>query len=93
MLKKTVRNGKLHLATITILVKDRQMHAPEVNRILTENGHLILARLGVNVQRHCIENCTAMISVTLEASVKDINRITKELDQLYGITAKSLVLI
>lgn len=90
---KTTKNTKLHLATITILVKDRQMHAPEVNRILTENGHLILARLGVNVQRHCIEHCTAMITVALEASAKDINRITKELDQLYGITAKSLVLV
>jgi putative iron-only hydrogenase system regulator len=90
---KTAKNTKLHLATITILVKDRQMHAPEVNRILTENGHLILARLGVNVQRHCIEHCTAIITVALEASAKDINRITKELDQLYGITAKSLVLV
>jgi hypothetical protein len=90
---KKTKNSKLHLATITILVKDRQMHAPEVNQILTENGHLILARLGVNVQRHCIEHCTAMITVALEASAKDINRITKELDQLYGITAKSLVLV
>lgn len=90
---KTAKNPKLHLATVTILVKDRQMHSPEVNRILSENGHLILARLGVNLQRHCIEHCTAMITVTLEASVKDISRITKELDQLYGITAKSLILI
>lgn len=87
------KNTKFHLATITILVKDRQMHSPEVNRILTENGHLILARLGVNVQRHCIEHCTAMITVALEASAKDISRITKELDQLYGITAKSLILV
>ena len=92
MPKKNAKKPKLHLATITILVKDRQMHAPEVNRILTENGHLILARLGVNVQRHCIEHCAAMITVAIEASAKDLNRITRELDQLYGITAKSLVL-
>ena len=83
----------MHLATIAILVKDREKHSTEVNRILTENGHLILARLGVNLQRHCIEHCTAMITVTLEASVKDISRITKELDQLYGITAKSFILV
>lgn len=83
----------MHLATIAILVKDREKHSPEVNRILTENGHLILARLGVNIQRHCIAHCTAMITVTLEASAKDITRVTKELDQLYGITAKSLTLV
>jgi hypothetical protein len=90
---KNTKKAKLHLATITILVKDRQMHSPEVNRVLTENGHLILARLGVNIQRQCIEHCTAMITVVLEASVKDISRITKDLDKLYGITAKSLTLV
>lgn len=82
----------MHLATINILVKNREKNSPEVNRILTENGYLILARLGVNVQRHCIEHCTAVITVTLEASAGDISRITKELDGLYGITAKSLIL-
>ena len=79
----------MHLATITILVKDRQMHASEVNQILTENGHLILARLGVNVQRHCIEHCTAMIVIVAEASAKGIGRMEKELNTLYGITAKA----
>jgi len=86
------KKQKLRLATITILVKDRQKNSLEVNRILTENGHLILARLGVNVQRHCIAHCTAMIMVALEASAKDVSRITKELNKLYGIAAKSLLL-
>jgi len=80
------------LATITIFVKDRQTNAPEVNRILTENGHLIMARLGVNVQRHCIENCTALIVVAVEATAKDTAKITKELNGLYGIVAKACVL-
>lgn len=83
----------MHLATITILVKDREKHSTEVNRVLTENGHFILARLGVNVQRHCIERCTAVITVTVEAESKDIKRITKELNGLYGIVAKECVLI
>ncbi len=83
---------KLHLAAITILVKDRQTNAPEVNRILTENGHLIMARLGVNVQRQCFENCTAMVTVAVEASAKDIRRIAKELNDLYGIVAKECLM-
>lgn len=86
------KKEKLHLATITILVKDRQTHSPEVNRILTENGHLIMARLGVNIQRRCVSNCTAMITVALEATAKDIAKITKDLNSLYGIAAKASVM-
>ena len=88
--KKTAKE-KMHLATITILVKDREKNSPEVNRILTENGHLILARLGVNVQRHCIEHCTAMITISIEASSRDVRRITQELNGIYGIVAKECV--
>jgi metal-responsive CopG/Arc/MetJ family transcriptional regulator len=89
MLKKIAKKTKMHLATITILVKDRQTQAPEVNRILTENGHLILARLGVNVQRYCVEHCTALITIVMEAEAREINRVTKELNDLYGIVAKN----
>ncbi|MFA5871724.1 MAG: hypothetical protein WC858_03280 [Parcubacteria group bacterium] len=87
------KKTKLHLATITILVKDRQMHAPEVNQILTDSGHLIMARLGVNVQRHCNESCTAMITVAVEATAGEISAITKKLNKLYGIVAKACVVI
>jgi len=83
---------KKHLATITILVKDRESHAPEVNQILTDHGHLILARLGVNVQRHCIEHCTALITVVIEATAEEINAITKKLDAFYGIVAKTTII-
>lgn len=84
--------SKKHLATITILVKDRESHAPEVNQLLTDNGHLILARLGVNVQRHCIEHCTAMITIAIEATAEEINSLTKKIDSFYGIVAKSNIL-
>jgi len=90
--KKTV-SKKLHLATITILVKDREKNSTAVNQILTENGHLILARLGVNVQRHCIEHCTAIITIVVEASASDVAKITKKLDNLYGIVAKSCLVV
>lgn len=83
---------KKHLATISILVKDREAHSPELNQILTDNGHLILARLGVNVQRHCIEHCTALITVAVEATTEEINQLTEKLDALYGIVAKKNVL-
>jgi len=83
---------KKHLATISILVKDRQSHAKDVNEILTTNGHLIMARLGVNVQKSCVEHCTGFITVAVEATASEISKLTKELDELYGIVAKSSVL-
>ena len=84
--------AKKHLATITILVKDRQMHAKDVNRLLTEHGDIVLARLGVNVQRTCVENCTGMITVAVEATAEEISGLTKKLDELYGIVAKANIM-
>jgi putative iron-only hydrogenase system regulator len=84
--------GKKHLAAISILIKDRKKNAPEVNQILTEHGHLVLARLGVNLQRHCIEHCTALITVVVEGELEEIKNVTRALDEIYGIVAKTSVL-
>ena len=83
---------KKHLATITILIKDRQIHAKDVNEMLTKNGHLIMARLGVNVQKSCVEHCIGMITVAVEGGAKEINDLTKNIDELYGIVAKSNIM-
>lgn len=83
---------KKHLGTITILVKDRQTHAPDVNQLLTDNGHLILARLGVNLSRACVANCTAMITVAVEGSADEINTLTDKINSLYGIVAKATIM-
>ena len=84
--------SKKHLATITILIKDRQTNSKNVNKMLTENGHLVMARLGVNAQRSCVENCTGMIAVAIEGTAKEINDLTKKLDGLYGIVAKANIM-
>ena len=82
-------NAKKHLATISILLKDRKDRAPLVNEILTNHGHLIISRLGVNVQRYCMEHCTAIITIVVEATAKEISTLTEEIDKLYGIVAKN----
>ena len=84
--------NKHHLATITILVKDRHAQAPDVNKILTAHGNMIIARLGVNVQKHCFEHCTAMITIVVEETVKEINALTEKLDEIYGIVAKASIM-
>lgn len=84
--------NKKHLATITILVKDRQTNSKDVQQILTDNGHLIIARLGVNVQRSCVENCTGLITVAVEGTADEINGLTEKIDSLYGIVAKNNIM-
>ena len=83
--------AKKHLATITILVKDRQMHAKDVQKILTDNGHMIMARLGVNPQRSCVTNCTGLICIAIEGTAKEINDLAEKIDSLYGIVAKTSI--
>lgn len=83
---------KRHLGTITILVGDRQNNSKALHEVLSENGHLIMARMGVNVHRMCTEKCTAMMSLAVEGTVKEINDLTKKIDKLYGIVAKSNVM-
>ena len=83
---------KKHLATITILIKDRQMHAVDVQKILTDHGHNVMARLGVNVQPACIEHCTGLVVVAVKGSMKEIRSITDDLDKLYGIVAKASIM-
>ena len=80
---------KIHLGTISILVKDRQSHAKDLNQMLSENGHLIMARLGVNLQKSCVDHCTGLIVAAVKGTAKEINSLTKKIDGLYGIVAKS----
>jgi metal-responsive CopG/Arc/MetJ family transcriptional regulator len=83
---------KKYLGTITILVKDRHTYSPDVNRILSEQGNLVMARLGVNIQPLCMSGCHGLIAVAVQGSVKEIKDLTKKLNALYGIVAKSLVI-
>ncbi|MFA6307776.1 MAG: CopG family transcriptional regulator [Patescibacteria group bacterium] len=80
------------LGTISILMKDRHSYAVEVQEILTEHGNLIMARMGVNPARTCVKNCTGIITIIVEGTTKEINDLTKKLDKVYGVVAKSVII-
>ena len=84
--------SKKHLGTITILLKDRHKFAVDAQQILTDNGHLIMGRMGINPARSCVKNCTGLITLTVEGTTKEISDLTKELNELYGIVAKKIVI-
>lgn len=83
---------KKKLATITILLEDRHTCSGAVNDILTQNSNLIVARMGVNVSRACVSNCPALITVTAEATVEEINKLVEALNVIPKTKAKSLIM-
>ena len=83
---------KKRLGTVTILVKDRHAFSPDVNRVLSEQGNLVMARLGGNIQPLCIKGCHALIVVAVQGTTKEISGLTKRLDSLYGIAAKNSII-
>lgn len=80
------------LGTITILVNDRQKNSCNLHKLLSNNGHIILSRLGVNVEPICASRCAALIAVVVKATVKEINGLTKSINALAGVTAKAIII-
>jgi metal-responsive CopG/Arc/MetJ family transcriptional regulator len=80
------------LATITILLTDRQSNHSSMNQLLSENGHLIMARLGVNVQKKCLEHCTGLIVVAVEGEREKIQALTDSLNRIEGLKAELVVM-
>lgn len=80
------------LGTISILMKDRHSYAVEVQKILTDEGRLIMARMGVNPARTCVQNCTGIVVLIVEGTAKEISALNKKLNKLYGVVAKSVII-
>jgi metal-responsive CopG/Arc/MetJ family transcriptional regulator len=83
---------KKQLATITILTTDRQSSSRELNQLLTDHGHHIAARLGVNVERMCVEHCTALMTIALEATSAEVLDLTKKLNKIKNVKAQACVM-
>lgn len=78
----------MHLAVISVLIEDRQTNAKEMNQLLTDSGHIIMSRLGVNVQPACLKSCTGLLALAIKGTRAEINDLTKKLNDLYGLVAK-----
>ncbi len=76
------------IATISILTTDRQAVSSELNKILTEAGHLIMSRLGVNVQRNCFEHCLGLIILAVEGDGPKIAELEQRLKSLPHLSVK-----
>ncbi len=80
------------LATISILTTDRQAVSAELNKVLTESGHLIMSRLGVNVQRNCFEHCLGLIILAVEGDGPKIAELEQKLKALPHLIIKMSIM-
>lgn len=83
---------RTHIATVSILVKERGSHVREVNDALSRHADRIVARLGVNLDRLGADGADGLITVVIRGTAADVNALTDELDALYGIVAKADIL-
>jgi metal-responsive CopG/Arc/MetJ family transcriptional regulator len=83
---------KKHLATITILSDDRHNNAIAMQKVMTDSSKLIRARLGVNLSPMCSALCLGMIVLIVEGTEVEIKALTKKLNALKAVKAKSLII-
>lgn len=83
---------KTHIATVSILVKERETNVEEVNEILSRHADRIVSRLGVNLDRFETVGGSGLIDVVVLGSSEEIKALTDELDGLYGIVARASLL-
>ncbi|MBU1003299.1 MAG: iron-only hydrogenase system regulator [Proteobacteria bacterium] len=76
-----------NIGVIGIILQDRAKAAPLVNGILTEFGHLIIARTGLPYK----ERNLSVISLIVEATTDQIGALTGKLGMLDSVRVKSLV--
>lgn len=85
--------NKMILGTISILIKDRHKKSVGVNEILTKEGGLIRARLGVNIEPKCSSDCLAVISLVVEGAETEINGLLEKLNSLPGVKAQYCLML
>ena len=76
------------LVSISILSTNRQETSARLNQVLTDNGHLIMSRLGVNVQKNCTEHCPGMIVLVLKGEIEKIKKFIEELEAISDLEVK-----
>jgi len=76
------------LGTITILTEDRHKNSKIINEILYDCSSLLIARMGINLERKCIAGCMALIMGAVDGEAREIKKILKKLNSVKNVNAK-----
>lgn len=80
------------LGTITILIKDRQANVNALQHLLTEKGHFIRNRLGINLEPTCLAHCLGFMVLVVEGGKQELEKLNQEISDLNSITAKLVMM-
>jgi len=70
---------------VGILIEHRQKASPAVNRILSDYGDMILARVGLP----CRDRGVSVITLVVDATTDEIGGLTGKLGQIEGVSVKA----
>ncbi|MFA4942451.1 MAG: hypothetical protein WC564_02330 [Patescibacteria group bacterium] len=81
------------LGTISILTSNRQSSSAAMNQLLTDFGHHIMARLGVNINRQCVESCPGLITLTVDSKKDLLIELVAKLNAIPEIKAEMCIMM
>lgn len=84
--------SKIQLATISILIKNREVYGDKVQKILSDNSRLVISRMGVNVQPKCISDCLGVVTVVAQGTKNELEVLTKKIKAIKGVSVKLNIL-
>ncbi len=73
------------LGFVGIVVSNRRKTAARVNQVLSEHGHLIVARTGLPYAKRGV----CVITLIVDATTDEVGRLTGRLGQIEGVLVKS----
>jgi putative iron-only hydrogenase system regulator len=73
------------VGVVAIIVKKRAAGAPEVNRVLTEFGDIVLGRMGLPYAQRDLH----IITLIVDATTDQIGALTGKLGMIRDVTVKS----
>ena len=73
------------LGFVGIIIENRQKSAEAVNRLISEFGEKVVARMGVPYrEKHC-----SIITLVVDTTTDDLGALTGKLGAIEGVTVKS----
>lgn len=74
-----------HVGIVGIIVHNREVAAPKVNKVLTQYGDLIAGRMGMPFHG----KKTHVITLIIDGKDSDICKMTSELEAIKDVTVKT----
>lgn len=88
-----INNNMNNIGVISILLSKREQHAQDLNKLLTENSHIIRVRTGYNLEPRCTADCLGVITLICEASQEEIMGLKQKIDNMQEAKVEAVILI